>query len=615
MPTGAPLGNGTEFLVTPIAASRAMVGSAKRNTTHQRGAEMVTRRQFMYRGLGAIGAGVWARRGLSWSLIPPVQPFPQLDPSDPVAPVATLPQSVMVNGFPFEPWFTGDAFREAGHTHLAIPPFQSPPGNLPDPDQFTTIAVVGGGLSGLTSAYLLRDLHPVLMDMHPRFGGAARGESWAATDYSLGNAYVITPDAGTFLEQIYTELGLPDVVKVDPGGADPVAVDGRVLEDFWTQGLGGSREEIAALEDYAAVVSYMADQGYPNIPFAAEDAAYVADLDTRSLKEDLEQRMRHAVPPLLASAIQGYCFSSFAAGWDQISAAGGWNFLAAEEYGRWVFPGGTSYLARALWRRLHGVAQSRKSGPPMLLPDSTALDVRLNGSGVKVTYRNRAGHIRALQADRVIMACPKFVCKHIMPDLARRDPEKLAAMATVLTTPYLVANVLLSRPIEREFYDIFLLGDSAAPLGLVNPCGLPFDTDHSPVTDALNGEFARPVNVPRSVLTLYWPLMCPTARYELVFQDPWVRWAERLAVQLDGILALVGRSRTDVVQVRMTRWGHAMPWNQPGLIAGGTIGHLRRPVEDKIYFVNQDNWALPAVENSMLDAELMCTRIREHLGR
>jgi hypothetical protein len=38
------------------------------------------------------------------------------------------------------------------------------------------------------------------------------------------------------------------------------------------------------------------------------------------------------------------------------------------------------------------------------------------------------------------------------------------------------------------------------------------------------------------------------------------------------------------------------------MIASGITELIRRPIDDRIYFVNQDNWALPAVENSVLDA-------------
>lgn len=534
------------------------------------------------------------------------------DRTDPVELLPARPESILIDGLPFAPWFTGDDFPAAREAHIPVPPFgqKFSEGDLPVPAETVRIAIIGAGISGLSCAYFLRDHQPVLLDVHERFGGAARGERWAGTEYSLGNAYVIVPDKGSFLEELYTDLGLDDVFRLSIGD-DPVAIDGTVLTDFWVNGFGGKPDEVPALAEYAAVVRYYAEEAYPEIPFEPRDREFVVGLDQRTLKEDIEQHMTLPVPPLLESAIQGYCFSSFGAGWERISAACGWNFLAAEEYGRWVFPGGTSFMARALWKKL-------RQGPPSIGPQArlrggaTIVDVRMRGEHVQVTWRDRAGILRSLLAERVVMACPKFVCKHVIHDLAALDAEKDDAMHVLQYTPYMVANVLLDAPLRQGFYDLFLMGDSAAPLGSYNPCGNPFDVDNSPVTDVVNGVYAIP-GVPRSVLTMYWPLQCPTARYELVFNDPFERWAGRFTPQLDPILGLLGFTRENVVQIRLSRWGHAMPVAAPLLIANGTIEALRRPIADRIWFVNQDNWALPAVENSILDAKIMTDRIREGL--
>ena len=63
-------------------------------------------------------------------------------------------------------------------------------------------------------------------------------------------------------------------------------------------------------------------------------------------------------------------------------------------------------------------------------------------------------------------------------------------------------------------------------------------------------------------------------------------------------------------QVRLTRWGHAMPIPRPGYIANGLVETAHRPIGNNLYFVNQDNWALPAVENSLLDAKSVTDTIR-----
>src|SRR5207247_2232174 len=113
-------------------------------------------------------------------------------------------------------------------------------GPPPEPAEDVDVAVVGGGLSGLASAYMLRDHNTVLLELRDRFGGNSQGETWRGTDYSMGGAYFITPDPGSFLESFYHELGLHRLVRVnDP--PDPMELNGVVHDDFW-DGAGFSPE-------------------------------------------------------------------------------------------------------------------------------------------------------------------------------------------------------------------------------------------------------------------------------------------------------------------------------------------------------------------------------------
>lgn len=69
-----------------------------------------------------------------------------------------------------------------------------------------------------------------------------------------------------------------------------------------------------------------------------------------------------------------------------------------------------------------------------------------------------------------------------------------------------------------------------------------------------------------------------------------------------------------VLEVRLARWGHAVPLSRVGFIASGAPEELLRPFQESVYFVHQDNWALPAVENSMLDAVNVAQTIAAELG-
>jgi hypothetical protein len=471
-------------------------------------------------------------------------------------------------------------------------------GQPPHPHESVEIAIVGGGISGLAAAYMLRQFRPVVFDNHPRFGGNAAGEYWNGVPYSLGGAYVITPDKGSLLESFYQELGLHHVYRLDDGQQE-VELNGtiQVPREFWA-GAGLPREEQAAFAEYTDLVTTMAEKNYPEIPLPeGRDNQWIIDLDTRTLREDIEAQLTHPVPALLAAAIQAYCYSSFGAGWEEISAASGWNFVAAEEFGRWVFRGGNATMAWKMWRAL---AADDDPSRRQLRPGSMVVDVRLHPTGrVQVTYLDQNRSVRSLLAKRVVMACSKHVCKYILPDLERLDPDKLESMNAILYAAYVVANVLLEAPIERDFYDIFLLGK-----GTDFPQSAPEAAQWAQVCDLLNGRFTYgPEPGPRSVLTLYWPLPWAAARFTLFEgKATLVNYATNLVPQLQEMLALLDVKPPALRQVRLSYWGHAMPIARPFFIADGHAERVRRPIEGLIWFIQQDNWALPAVENSLLDA-------------
>lgn len=289
---------------------------------------MQSRRGFLTSGMGAFALGVLGRRALGDP--PPSPPCANtggvgLGETAPFRHIPLHPTSVNVNGMPFAPWFSGDDFSNESI------PFHTPlPTSLPPPEGEVGVAIVGGGISGLTTAYLLRRHRPVVLELHDRFGGGAQGEVWGQTSYSLGGAYVITPDPGCFLNSFYRQLGLHRVKRVS-NPPDPMELNGEILEHFWS-GVGLPPGQAAAFARYAEVVSRMAYERYPDIPLPTDpqQRAWILSMDQVSFREDIEEQMGLPIPPLLAAGIQSYCYSSFGAGWEEISAASGWNFVAAE---------------------------------------------------------------------------------------------------------------------------------------------------------------------------------------------------------------------------------------------------------------------------------------------
>ena len=89
------------------------------------------------------------------------------------------------------------------------------------------LVVVGGGMSGLVTSYLLRDYRPILLEQAQRLGGNSQGQSWRGMDYAIGAAYFTEPDMESPLGKLVTELGLPALWTMEQG-EDPVALSGKI---------------------------------------------------------------------------------------------------------------------------------------------------------------------------------------------------------------------------------------------------------------------------------------------------------------------------------------------------------------------------------------------------
>lgn len=569
---------------------------------------MNNRREFLSQGLSAFFLGM-SRDPQWWPLLRGAARTRALDAglwrSRPLKDLSELGSSVDVRGYPFAPGFFGDPFPSTQipfHTSET----QYPGGIDPAPDESVDIAIVGGGLSGLTTAYLLRHRHPVVFELHNRFGGVAKGETWMDTSYSMGSAYFIQPDKDSLLDRFYRELELDRVYRFSGGGEDPVELGGSIYADFWS-GAGLSAEEQEAFLRYARVVQHYAEESYPDIPLAqGRDNSWILALDKKSLRQDIEERVGLPIPRLLAAGIQGYCYSSFNTSWEALSAAAGWNFIAAEEFGRWVCPGGNAYVADTLWQRL---VRAYSSGHLDRLRSGTrVVEVRVEDDDhMRVVYRMPDGQFRSLLARRVVMACSKHICKYVIKDLQQLDPPKYEAMQQVHTNAYVVVNVLLNAPVALDFYDVFLLAQGGFPL--TEP---QVKLNHR-VIDVVSGHYAAGTAKKRAVLTMYWPLPWADGVFALIVDGAWQAFAERLIPELERTLALLSIDRSAVEQIRMTRWGHAMPGARVGFLSDGTVPQLRRTFREKVYFVNQDNWALPAFETCLLEAHTFAPRVEASL--
>jgi hypothetical protein len=485
--------------------------------------------------------------------------------------------------------YSGDAPARAHEALWDKRAFIRSRGGAPQAGERVPLAIVGGGLSGLTSAYRLRAHRPVILEQAPRFGGNARAESWNGIDYAIGSAYFVKPDPGSDIDNLVRELRLADVMR-ERTAEGPVVWNGKRHYEFWKAetdpGRGAQFERLGA--HFHDVLNERNGWFYPDIPVMDSKLRPRIDaLDRSSFLQHLERVAGGPLHAHIATAIEHFCSPSFGASAREVSAAAGLNFYAAEFDTLMVCAGGNAAVAEAL---LRGIAATVPASH--LRAASMALDVSVRDDGAVVTYANEKGELRSLLARAVILACPKFVAAKLVDGL---EDARRAAIARLRYNAYLVANVMLEGHVRDDFYDLFLLGDGTLPGGRAAGGGaargdrrrageLRAAPAGSNGADPLSGPA-----LPRRPLLLADE---SHARYRAEFEEQILR----------EILPLVGRAPSDIVDIRVARWGHPLPVAQAGLIADGVPETLRQPYRDRVFFVEQDNWALPAFETAVTEA-------------
>lgn len=477
-------------------------------------------------------------------------------------------------------------------------------GALPPVTEEAEVVVIGGGMSGLITSYLLRDLKPILLERAERFGGNSRGESWAGAklEYSIGAAYFMSAEPGTPIHSLFKEVGIYDFAKVKKED-DPILYRGKLYQKFLE---GGTDPQ--AVAQFRRFEKFFADFGqskngrvYPVIPPTNErERKSVRELDRWNFLAYVEKELGEALHPHLRALLEDYCWSGMGSTMQDTSAALGIYFFAGEFADVMVAPGGNARIAEQLLRALH------REMPENLRPSSVVLDVETHANFSYVTYEDSMGKARRIKARAVVMACPKFVAKKIIRDL---EPNRLRAFANLRYQAYLVANALLRSPVRHPGYDIFLIGE-----------GKPLSTNlreaaHARgATDVVSATYASGENT--AALTLYRPLPYPEGRAELFDPASFERFEKEFRTQLEKeILPGLGYAANDLAELRLTRWGHPIPVATPGIFRNGTLDRLQRPFRDRVFFVQQDNWACPALETCAREALRWAPKIRELLQR
>lgn len=486
-------------------------------------------------------------------------------------------------------YFTGD---QPVHAHRILwdkDAFITSKGGLPEVSEKAKVVVVGGGMSGLITAYELRHLNPVVLEQAPRFGGNSKGESWQGLHYSIGAAYFSKPSEGGRLDKLFKEVGAYDIITIKKDDY-AVLLNDKLIENFLA---GTTKESLAQFQKLRKYLHslFRSENGYvyPEIP--VEDPSnrdYINILDSKSFHAHVKAFLGGSIHPHLEKIIEYYCFSSFGGSSKEISAAAGLNFYSGETSDIGVAQGGNSGVAeKVLFKTLQTVPHQN------FRPQSIVFDVNHKDDGVEVSYADYQGNVKVIKADYVVMACPKFIVTKILNNI---EEQRVAAINQLKYRSFLLCNVLLNKTTKLPYYDVYFIGD-----GKVDMNNHKAAYEKQLATDMAIANFSdRDDNL--SVLSMYCAIPYDGARAHLLAEDSYKKYEEKFFAQTKSLLKPLGYEEKDLVDIRLTRWGHPLPLAQKGLFAKGIVDKVHKPFGERVIFAEQDNWMIPALETCAAEA-------------
>lgn len=491
--------------------------------------------------------------------------------------------------------FNGDAPDHAHEILWDVAGYLRAHGGIPPVSEKHDVVIIGGGLAGLTSAYRLRDLKPLVLEQDGFFGGNAKGEKRGSSVYPMGSAYVSKPEPTSDLGKLLTELGLMTKGYVEGGDDATVYYKGSFAHGFWSGVTDPAAK--ADFERIHADLVKIYDEGALTVP-PSKDAPEGREMDDVPFEKWMTQRWGQ-VHPHVKEYFQLYCWSSFLASIDEISTSQMLSFVAAETGEIMHFPGGNAAISQALFEKL-----SEGDGLSRLRNGCIVADIRCVPEGVQICYEGADRVLRTVLAKQVIFAAPKFVAARACA--ADMPAAQAKAIADIPYRGYVVANVILKKPLKAPSMELYCLKGTPPP----SPTAAhPQDRGF---TDLVFATAMQAPNV-NGVLTAYSGLPYDGARQFLFNPGAHDKYKAAVLKELQPLMQTLGLTNADIDGVRLTRWGHALPIARAGLVKSGTLERASRPIQGKIHFANQDNWANPCFETSLGAGREACEYVRAAL--
>ena len=333
------------------------------------------------------------------------------------------------------------------------------------------VVIIGGGMSGLTAAHLMKNHNILLLEKENVPGGRILGGEWEGFHYPMGASYTGKPDSE--MRAFYNEIGVTSIPVPPP--VDALAYNGKVYpDDYFGNALGSQKE----FNDYIRVskeLYKLSEQGIDQAIYEVDidKLARFNSYDQFSMKQWLE---RKNIGPMVKKYIDVENRGLFGVGNRDFSFLFDIPEMAYNLYEEGVEPGdfqlmkvpdfqsfkpnlsgsdGGLYTFRKgmleMVRAIQGAAKLR--GRIKSDAHVTSVEVKPDKS-VSITYRQQ-GREHRVRSYAAVIATPAPVTASIVKN--GFSANVMAALRSVSYTTYVTMALFLSRRLFRNAWNIACL--------------------------------------------------------------------------------------------------------------------------------------------------------------